>query len=98
MSLLHPHSFNSAYDGYRVVLDGVLDYAHTKKIPKSRKRSWKERFFTRPWRPWISHEKWEEKILIKPQIVYNRDMVIMHPKTWEALKEAMDTRNATNKN
>lgn len=84
------------FGGYRVVLDTILNYAHIKKIQCSRKRTWKERFCTKPWKPWVSHAKWTEERKVEADVVRNGDTICMHPKTWEALKEAMDKRDQTN--
>lgn len=48
------------------------------------KRTWKERFFSLPWRPWI-----KTKVTIEPRIIVARDEIICHPALLSQLQEAI---------
>ena len=53
--------------------------------PMDVKRSWKERLFSLPWRPWITH-KTIQVPNYKPAMFRVGDMIIYHP----ALKKSIE--------
>lgn len=69
--------------GDRDMADRVIDY-----VP----RGWRERLFSRPWRPW---RRLRVVITYVPQRRYIRigDMVIMHPALIEEIKQALAARD-----
>lgn len=59
-------------------------------------RSWKERLFSRPWRPHIDH-KYEIQQTPDPDIYVHDGVMIAHPVTAKALRESIKQQNLREK-
>lgn len=49
-------------------------------IPYEVKRSWYERWMTRPWRPWVSKKIVIPKVPYRGAMLIGRNTFIMHPR------------------
>ena len=69
--------------GWKIVLDHNIPSSWSGWKP----RSWKERLFTRPWKPWVS-KTWVD---IKEEIYkLGEDRLAMHPVTYKKLQETFN--------
>lgn len=61
----------------------IIDNNCAKRIVT--KRTWKERLFSWPWRPWVA-----ETITYKPEMWKVGDAIICHPAIYAALNSELD--------
>lgn len=64
-------------------------------ITKQVRRSWRERLFTHPWRPWVSHKEVQVPDPYAYRLCPNRDIYVVHPamaKPFEEFLTILDAR------
>lgn len=59
-------------------------------IEVSTKRSWKERLFTRPWRPLVTHNISFMETIQGDKVIKIQDSLLMNQATYEQLKARLD--------
>lgn len=69
------------YHGIPVVLDPNLREYELREA----RRTWRERLFTRPWRPFTTTRYWQEAVP-SSQVLFFGGFYLMHPLTFRALK------------
>lgn len=67
-----------------VELDGIR--------PEKVKRTWKERLFTLPWKPWITH-KTIQVPNYKPAMYRLGNQIIYHPALKEQIRKSIEVYN-----
>lgn len=58
--------------------------------PVTVRRSWRERLFSRPWRPFVTTRTVIPKIPYRGAVRLNQTTIVMHPATVLELKKSLD--------
>lgn len=70
------------WQGVPVVLSRYLTIAGE---PVTAPRTWRQRLFSRPWRPWVATYTYTPQVP-DPKVVRCGQMFVMHPETWDRLR------------
>jgi len=62
-----------------------------KRVEKTVPRTWKQRFFERPWRPWQKIRIQIEMVPMEKVYMINGEMIIGHPATIQKIKEELQS-------
>ena len=62
--------------------------------PVKVRRAWRERLFSRPWKPWRATRTVIPQIP-DPHAMLVGNLLIMHPDTWARMRRELDERGAT---
>ncbi len=73
------------YSGYKVIENPFMVKPGE---PKELKRSWRERLFTRPWRPWVRTKMVATYVPSDEVLQVSNHTFIMHPVLARQLREA----------
>lgn len=79
------------FNGYQVVTSDYITKEVIYLVPRTIKRTWKERLFSiHPWDPWVVYKTiaYEEIVTIPGDPIVYDNMLVMHPKTWEQIKDS----------
>lgn len=58
--------------------------------PEERRRSWRQRLFSRPWRPWKVTETWIPQRPYRGVVKMGRNTLVVHPDTLKQLRRQLD--------
>jgi hypothetical protein len=83
----------STFAGLRVIESVWLTEAGE---PYQIRRSWKERWFSRPWRPLQRTRTVVPQVPMKGGYRLNNDTIVMHPEIIRELRAALAAADATN--
>jgi hypothetical protein len=87
MAVIPPIKGKLAIDPFRVVLSDAMTYMDaTHTAP----RSWRERLFSWPWRPWVATKPVPRFMPRKDAILLADGRLVMHPTTYRALQENVE--------
>lgn len=75
------------WSGRRVITTVYLTVAGE---PMTVRRSWRNRLFSRPWRPWKSTYTYTPQVP-SPEVLLVGDTFYVHPATWSNLCERLKT-------
>ncbi len=73
------------FNGIRVIESTYLVEDGT---PYQRRRTWRERFFGRPWRPWAATCTVVPKVPSREVIMLNPGTMVVHPQTLRTMRAA----------
>ncbi len=74
----------NSFNGMRVITSLWMTEAGE---PYQVRRTWRERLFTRPWRPLVATRTIVPQVPMRDVIQLNASTLVMHPETWIILKE-----------
>lgn len=74
-------------NGVEIILSPLLTEPGT---PVQVQRSWAERLFTRPWRPFRAYNYWTPQVPRKTVYFAAGGKLIMHPALFDELKQQLD--------
>lgn len=77
----------SMFNGMRVI-ESI--YLVQDGEPYAEKRTWRERLFTRPWRPLLNLRIVTPRIPYQGVVQLDANTLVMHPETLRKLKETID--------
>lgn len=78
---------NLRFMGMRVILNNLLEQDGE---PYTVRRTWRERLFTRPWRPHVATRTITPKVPYKGAFQIDANTVVMHPETYHQMTKALD--------
>lgn len=74
------------FDGLHIITSPYLEQDGE---PYTVRRTWRERLFTRPWRPLISTRVVVPRIPYRGAVQISKTTLVMHPETFRALKDGL---------
>lgn len=78
------------YAGRKVILNQALTVPGE---PYQVARTWKERLFTRPWRPLKTTRTVVPQVPSR-EVIMTADVIVMHPAVWKEVEAAIERREA----
>lgn len=75
--------------GRRVYLNPLLT---TPGDPVEVRRPWRERLFSRPWRPWAATRTAIPQVPSREVFFLGETALAMHPDTWERIRQVLHKR------
>ncbi len=76
------------YSGFRLFESPLM----VRHVPRVVNRSWTERLFSRPWRPWVKERVVIDIVPMEKVIIdYRERVVIGHPKVIKMFKEQLQS-------
>lgn len=96
----NPPLYCPCLGGMKVFQNAMLPRTKETLIP----RTWKERLFTRPWKPFMKTRKVEEPLIVKMIVPYDyymftvdttkgEEVLVMHPEVYLWLKKEFKKEN-----
>ena len=76
----------NAFHGMRVI-ESV--YLVEPGEPRTERRTWRERLFSRPWRPWVATKVVVPQVPHRGAVQLNATTLVMHPETLRQLRKLL---------
>lgn len=73
---------------------GTKVFVNRARATRTERRTWKERLFTLPWRPWIATKEVPGVYLVEDGVVFQTpEGFTMNPNTYRAFKRELENRS-----